>query len=49
MAIYNKNIRIDIHRKEVDLILRKLKYDSLDDYVNHKLEEDLHQLFRKGV
>ena len=38
---YSQSIKIDLQKDVVDTLLKKLKYKSLNDYVNNKIKSDL--------
>jgi hypothetical protein len=38
---YSQSIKIDLSKEIVNLIIKKTKHKSLEDYVNDKLKTDL--------
>jgi len=39
--MYSQNIKISLEKDIVNALLKKLKYKSLDEYVNKKLKQDI--------
>lgn len=39
--MYNQSIKLNLSKDIIKVILKKLKYNSLDEYVNNKLQEEL--------
>lgn len=39
--MYNQSIKLNLSKDIIKVILKKLKYNTLDEYVNNKLQEEL--------
>lgn len=39
--MHNQTIKLNLSKDIIKVILKKLKYNSLDEYVNNKLQEEL--------
>lgn len=39
--MHNQTIKLNLSKDIIKIILKKLKYNSLDEYVNNKLQEEL--------